>query len=153
MLRRRGGEWWGINLTDDGNDDATSYYEHQQHNTRPKEGKQKKQLRPDEGSLYSVVLVTCPARASRKISRAILDGRLAACVSIIRQVESLFLWKGKIEDADECLLLIKTRTSKLDDLERVVKVVHPYDVPEIVALPIAGGYRPYLDWIDESVDK
>jgi periplasmic divalent cation tolerance protein len=107
--------------------------------------------RPDD-TLYSVVLVTCPASASRKISRAILDEHAAACVNIVPGVESLFLWKGKVEEAKECLLLIKTKTSKLDELERVVRGVHPYEVPEIIALPMARGYGPYLAWIAELVD-
>jgi periplasmic divalent cation tolerance protein len=95
--------------------------------------------------------MTCPARASRRISRAILDEHAAACVNIIRGIESLFLWKGKVEDAKECLLVIKTKTSMLDEVTRIVKGVHPYEVPEVIALPLAGGYQPYLDWIDESV--
>jgi periplasmic divalent cation tolerance protein len=107
--------------------------------------------RPDD--LYSVVLVTCPASASRKISQAILDEHAAACVNIVRDVESLFLWKGKVEKAKECLLLVKTKTSRLDELERVVRGVHPYEVPEIIAVPIARGYGPYLGWIAESVDE
>ena len=98
------------------------------------------------------MLVTCPAGAARKISRAILDEHAAACVNIVRYVESLFLWKGKVEEAKECLLLIKTKKSKLDELERVVRGVHPYEVPEIIALPVARGYGPYLGWISESVD-
>ncbi len=100
---------------------------------------------------YAVVLVTCPAEAAEKVARAVLDGRAAACVNILPGVRSLYWWKGKVEDANECLLLIKTRTSLLGRLERVVRGAHPYEVPEILPLPVTRGYRPYLDWIEESV--
>ncbi len=99
---------------------------------------------------FSVVLVTAPVDASEKIARAVLDERVAACVNILTGVRSLYSWKGKVEDAEECLLLMKTRTALLGELERVVRSVHPYKVPEIVALPITRGHRPYLDWIAES---
>lgn len=98
----------------------------------------------------SVVLVTCPAEASEKIAKAVLDGRAAACVNIVPGVRSLYRWKGKVEEARECLLLIKTRTALLGELKRIVRGAHPYEVPEIVALPIARGYGPYLSWIAES---
>jgi periplasmic divalent cation tolerance protein len=99
---------------------------------------------------FSIVLVTCPTEASEKIARAVLDGRAAACVNIVSGVRSLYRWEGKVEDANECLLLIKTRTALLGELERVVRGAHPYKLPAIVALPITQGYRPYLDWIAES---
>jgi periplasmic divalent cation tolerance protein len=97
--------------------------------------------------LLSVVLVTCWAGAAETTARAVMDGRAAACVNILPGVRSLHWWKGKVEDANECLLLIKTRTVLLGELARVVRGVHPYEVPEIVALPITRGYRPYLNWI------
>jgi periplasmic divalent cation tolerance protein len=107
--------------------------------------------RPDDtASLFSVVLVTCPAEASERIARAVLDGDVAACVNIVEGVRSLYRWKGKIEDAKERILLIKTRTALLGELECIVKGEHPYELPEIVALPITRGYREYLAWITES---
>jgi periplasmic divalent cation tolerance protein len=101
--------------------------------------------------LYCVVLITCPAKASKKIARALLDKRVAACVNIVPRIRSLYWWKGKVEDTDECLLLIKTKTAMLTELELIAKGAHPYEVPEIIALPITHGHRPYLDWIAESV--
>jgi periplasmic divalent cation tolerance protein len=106
--------------------------------------------RPKAGDGFSIVLVTCPVEASEKIARAALDGRAAACVNTLPGVRSLYWWKGKVEDASECLLLFKTRAALLDELERIVKEVHPYEVPEMIALPITRGSRPYLDWIAES---
>lgn len=99
------------------------------------------------GARYCVVMITCPARVAKRIARAVLDGRAAACVNVIPRVRSLYLWKGKVEDAHEALLLVKTRIALVDKLERVVKGVHPYDVPEMIVLPITRGYTPYLEWI------
>ena len=102
---------------------------------------------------FSVVLVTCPAEASEKIAMAVMEKHAAACVNILPGVRSLYRWKVKVDDTEESLLLIKTRTALLGELERVVRGVHPYEVPEIVALPITRGYRPYLDWIAESTES
>jgi periplasmic divalent cation tolerance protein len=109
-------------------------------------------IKENEGP-FSIVLVTCPADASEKIAKAVLDQRAAACVSILPGVRSLYLWKGGVEDAQENLLLMKTRTALLGELERTVKAAHPYELPEIIALPIIRGHRPYLDWISESTEK
>jgi periplasmic divalent cation tolerance protein len=99
--------------------------------------------RPDEmDDPFSVVLVTCPAEASEKIARAVLDACTAACVNIVPDVRSLYRWEGKVEDARECLLLIKTRTALLGELERVVKGAHPYEVPEILAEGGSAGGKP-----------
>jgi len=100
-----------------------------------------------------MVLVTCPAEAAEKIARAVINKRAAACVNIVPRVRSLYRWKGKVEDAAECLLLIKTRTSLLGELERVVRAAHPYEVPEFVALPITQGNRAYLDWIEKATER
>ena len=101
-------------------------------------------------SKFSLVLVTCPAKDSRKVARAVVRSKAAACVNIVPGLHSIFRWKGKIEEADECLLLMKTRTSLVGKLEQVVKKSHPYDVPEVISIEIARGLRRYLDWIVES---
>lgn len=100
-----------------------------------------------------VVLVTCPTVAlARKIARAVVQKRLAACVNVVRSpVESFYTWKGKLETAREHLLLIKTTTTRLPQLEREVKRLHTYDVPEFIALPITEGSAEYLSWLEESV--
>lgn len=99
-----------------------------------------------------VVLVTCPTLAvARKIARAVVQKRLAACVNVVRSpVESYYTWKGKLESAREYLLLIKTTTARLPQLEREVKRRHTYEVPEFIALPITDGSRDYLSWLTES---
>ncbi len=100
-----------------------------------------------------VVLVTCPSLAlARKIARAVVQKRLAACVNAVRSpVESFYTWKGKLETAREHLLLIKTTATRLRQLEREVKRLHTYEVPEFVALPIIAGSVDYLSWLRESV--
>ena len=100
----------------------------------------------------SVVLVTAPdLRVARKLAALILKHRLAACVNIVPGIESHYWWKGKIERGTEVLLLVKTRTSKLGALERVVLAEHPYDTPELVVLPLTAGAAGYLDWLSASV--
>jgi periplasmic divalent cation tolerance protein len=100
-----------------------------------------------------VVLVTCGSRAeARKIARAVVEGRFAACVNVLNApVESVYRWKGKVESANEFLLVMKTTKERFEKLRDAVLKAHSYDVPEIIALPIARGSKKYLDWIAESV--
>jgi periplasmic divalent cation tolerance protein len=100
-----------------------------------------------------VVLVMCgSAKEARKIARALVDEKLAACVNILQApVQSVYRWKGKVESAREVLLVIKTTRRRFAALQRAVRSLHSYDVPEIIALPIAAGSRDYLDWISDSV--
>jgi len=99
-----------------------------------------------------VVLVTCAnAAEARRIARAVVEERLAACVNILPgAVTSIYRWKGKVESARERLLLIKTSRKRLAKLQAAVERLHSYDVPEFVALPIAGGSDTYLSWIEEN---
>ena len=102
-----------------------------------------------------IVLVTCPSLPlGRKIAKAVVQKRLAACVNVVRsQVDSFYTWKGKTESAREYLLIMKTTAKRLSELEREVKRLHTYEVPECIALPIAGGLADYLVWLNESVGK
>jgi periplasmic divalent cation tolerance protein len=99
-----------------------------------------------------VVLVTCPTLVlARKIARAVVQKRLAACVNVVRSpIESFYTWKGKLESAREHLLLIKTTAARLPQLEKEVKRLHTYDVPEFIALPITEGSADYLSWLSET---
>jgi len=81
----------------------------------------------------------------------LLEDKLAACVSIIEKVESFFRWQGKVNRAKEVLLVIKSEKSKLPRLIKSVRAMHSYEVPEIIALSLAGGYKPYLEWVRESI--
>jgi periplasmic divalent cation tolerance protein len=100
-----------------------------------------------------VVLVTCgSAKEARRIARALVEKRLAACGNILEApVRSIYRWKGKVETAKEYLLLIKTSRRRSAALQDVVKRLHSYDVPEIIALPIAEGSPEYLTWISECL--
>lgn len=100
-----------------------------------------------------IVLVTCGSRKeARKIARALVGQRLAACVSEIRvPVASTYRWKGKVESANEFLLLIKTSKKRFTAVWDAVRRLHSYEVPEIIALPITAGSHEYLDWIATSV--
>jgi periplasmic divalent cation tolerance protein len=101
-----------------------------------------------------VVLVTCPSAAeAKRIARAVVNTRLAACVNILPgTIQSIYRWKGKVESARERLLLIKTSRKRLAKLQSAVKRLHSYDVPEFIAMPIAAGSAAYLTWIEESVE-
>jgi periplasmic divalent cation tolerance protein len=101
-----------------------------------------------------VVLVTCgSAKEARKIARAIVEKRLAACANMLSSpVQSVYRWKGRVESAKEFLLIIKTTKARFLRLKAEVKRLHSYDVPEIIALPIAAGATDYLTWISESVN-
>jgi len=98
-----------------------------------------------------VVLVTVGSpELAQKIANQLLTEKKAACVNIVPQIDSHFWWHGKIENADEYLLIIKTRAALLDEVEIIVKSIHPYTVPEIIALPIVGGNKDFLDWVDKE---
>ncbi len=99
---------------------------------------------------YILVLVSCPVNTAEKLAREILAKRIAACVSITHNVKSCYWWDDKIETSAESLLLIKTRSSLFRAVESVVKRVHPYKVPEIIAIPINIGHKPYLAWIKKE---
>ena len=103
------------------------------------------------GNKYITVLMTSPDREeANKIARILLEERKAACVSIFPKGESYFWWEGKIDQEEEYLLISKTREELLPDLIEIIKKIHGYDVPEIIALPIIGGSRDYLDWLGEE---
>jgi periplasmic divalent cation tolerance protein len=103
-------------------------------------------------NVYCVILVTAgsPAEAKR-IGRALLKKRLVACVNVLPGVASHYWWKGRIERSRECLMMMKTRRGRFAAIERMVKQLHSYAVPEIIALPMAAGQRDYLRWVDASL--
>ncbi len=99
---------------------------------------------------YVVVLTTVPdADTGERIARELVSSGLAACVSMIRDVKSIYMWKGALETSTEYLLLLKTTINNVPALIKKVKELHPYEVPEIIVLPIICGDEAYLNWIDE----
>ena len=102
-------------------------------------------------SPYRIALVTCGSTAeARKIARSVVEKKLAACANLVPSVESIYRWKGKVERAREALLIIKTTANRLPELEKEVKRLHSYDVPEFIVLPIVAGSRKYLAWLKDS---
>lgn len=99
-----------------------------------------------------IVLITCesPGQA-RKIARALVEARLAACGNILAGVRSIYRWRGRVESAGEALLILKTSRRRFEALCREVERLHSYDTPEIIALPIAAGARKYLAWMEECL--
>ena len=103
---------------------------------------------------YLVVFITTSSyEEARKIADALVSQKKAACVNIVPKVRSLFRWKGKIEDAEESLLVVKTRTKLFAEVMSTVKGIHSYEVPEIIALPIMAGNPDYLQWINEETGE
>jgi len=103
-------------------------------------------------NIFRVVLVTCSSREeAEKISKILVEERLAACVNVVSTVKSFFWWEGKIDEAEEHLLIIKTSVEKMEKLIERVKELHSYSVPEIISLPILEGNKDYLKWVEESL--
>jgi len=100
---------------------------------------------------YIVVLITAKDQEeAQKIAKSLVKRRQAACVNIIPAVDSHFWWKDKLEESKESLLIVKTKESLLSEVIKSVKKIHSYRLPEIIALPIVGGSRDYLEWIDSE---
>ena len=101
---------------------------------------------------YCIAIITCPSQKEAvRVKGLLLGNRLVACVNIIKGVDSFFRWQGKTEAASEVMLLAKTTRAKFKKIIACVTEVHPYDTPEIIAVPIIDGNKPYLDWIDDSL--
>jgi periplasmic divalent cation tolerance protein len=100
---------------------------------------------------FRIVLVMAANEdESDKIAQALVEERLAACVNIVGPARSVYRWRGAIETANEYMLVIKTPTRNFSKLERKVRELHSYEVPEIVAVPLTAGSKPYVEWLAES---
>ncbi|MCG2864377.1 MAG: divalent-cation tolerance protein CutA [Vulcanisaeta sp.] len=103
-------------------------------------------------SEYVVIFVTVPNKdVGVELARHLVSNRLVACVNVVDGLKSIYYWEGRVEEDNEALLIIKSRKDRLDDIINAVRGKHPYKVPEIIALPIIGGLKDYLAWIDEVV--
>ncbi len=100
-----------------------------------------------------VVFVTCGSEdEALKVANALVEARLAACVNLVAPIRSIYRWEGRIWDEKEWLLIIKTQEQRFEALEKKVKSLHSYSVPEIISFPIAEGSSAYLDWIKENTE-
>lgn len=124
----------------------------------PRRGSRGSSSRGDEAvagtDVVVVALVTVPtAEVAERIATTVVGEHLAACVNVVPGVRSLFFWEGRVQDEPELLLTIKTTAGRLRALAARVRALHPYSVPELVALPVVGGHAPYLAWVSECVEK
>ncbi len=98
-----------------------------------------------------VVLCTCPDNTcARTLAQTLLSEKLAACVNLIPQVTSLYCWQGKMEESQEVQLIIKSRRTLFGVLQQRIQTLHPYEVPEILAMPVLSGNAAYLQWLQEQ---
>ncbi|MEM3832631.1 MAG: divalent-cation tolerance protein CutA [Thermoprotei archaeon] len=99
-----------------------------------------------------VVFITCPnVFEGQRITKILIENKLAACINLVKDIKSVYWWKGNIETSNEVLLIVKSDAKILDKLIEVVKSNHSYTVPEIIAIPIVGGNQDYLKWINEII--
>ena len=98
---------------------------------------------------YQIILCTCPDKdTAEKIAQLLVNDKLAACVNILSGITSIYLWQEQMESAQEHLLLIKANKSCYQAIEKTIKMHHPYELPEIIAVPVDNGLPEYLHWID-----
>ena len=98
-----------------------------------------------------IVLTTWPdLAAARLFARALVERQLAACINVLPEMASIYSWQGKLEQGAEHQLIIKTRRSCYDDVEAMIVERHPYELPEILCIPVTAGFPGYLSWIDEA---
>lgn len=97
-----------------------------------------------------VLLCTCPPAAAEKIAKGLLERRLVACVNAVPGVVSRYWWKKKLERDDETLLVMKTEAARVPEVIAALKDLHPYEVPELLALPVDAGAEPYLAWLADE---
>jgi periplasmic divalent cation tolerance protein len=98
---------------------------------------------------YQIIICTCPDKdTSEKIARLLVNGKLAACVNILPGITSIYRWHDQIESTQEQLLLIKANKTDYQAIELAIKKHHPYEIPEIIAVPVENGLPDYLHWID-----
>ena len=101
-----------------------------------------------------IALSTCPNEdVARSIAEALVAEGLAACVNRLAGVRSTYIWDGRLQDDAEILLIIKSCRARLQDLEARLRTLHPYELPELLVLPVAGGNEAYLDWVRQGVKK
>ena len=108
-------------------------------------------MQKDKLEKFLVVFITAPISKAKEIAKNLLEKKLVACVNTVN-VESMYWWSGKIELDKEALLIIKTREKCFDKIKEVIKEIHPYEVPELIALEVSKGLTEYLKWIEEVTE-
>lgn len=100
-----------------------------------------------------VVLVACPPEAAPRLARRLVQDRLAACVNLLPRVASHYRWQGRVQADAETLLLIKTTAARYPALQDAIHQHHPYELPEVIAVPVTRGLPAYLDWVAASTRR
>ncbi len=104
-----------------------------------------------DASKIVVLITTSSVEEAHNVAKLLLDQRTVACVNIVPKVDSLFWWEGNLDSTQESLLIAKTKASLLTEIIELVKSIHSYEVPEVIALPVIGGSADYLNWIDSEL--
>ena len=105
-------------------------------------------------SHHRLCLCTCPdEKIAQELAHSLVEARLAACVNILPAITSVYMWQGRIEQDGEVLLLIKTSEQRLPDLQAHIVARHPYELPEVIAVPITDGLTGYLQWLDDVMES
>ena len=110
-------------------------------------------MREEMKSYIQITITTETKEQAEIIAQHLVDKKLAACVQIVGPITSIYRWKGKVENAQEWLCLIKTRNDLYSKVEAAIKNQHPYETPEIIAVPIVKGSKEYLQWISEETEN
>lgn len=97
-----------------------------------------------------VVLVTCPPDKAQAMAARLVEDRVAACVNVVPSLQSIYRWKDEVQSEGEALLIVKTARDRFDDLKQAVLKLHPYELPEVIAVTVDQGHAPYLEWVVES---
>lgn len=101
---------------------------------------------------FLLILTTCPdAATAERLARHLVAGNLAACVNIQSGIRSVYRWRGEVESAEEHLLIVKTASERFKEVEAAIRECHPYELPEVIAVPIIAGSKAYLSWMTDLV--
>ena len=100
-----------------------------------------------------VVLVSIPRDEANKLAKSLVENHLAACINVVPKIESYFWWNNKLEHDEEALLIIKTTQQRFDELRAWVVANHPYDLPEIISLPLSDGLSDYIEWVKKETER
>ena len=107
-------------------------------------------MKPVHGTEVAIILSTTPRGGGEKISHILVEEHLAACVNLL-ETRSFFWWKGSLERGEEDLLIIKTVTEKVPETIRRIREIHPYEIPEMIVLPVVASNEPYLQWVRKEI--
>lgn len=113
-----------------------------------------RRMTTSEGTEFSIAYVTTPTEeVAKRLAQGLVESKMAACVNIVPSVTSIYKWKGEIQNDQEVLMIIKTKTTRVPDITTYIRKNHPYEVCEVITTQITGGNEPYLEWLRTSVEE